>query len=65
MTRLALAVILVFAFVFAGCPDKRKELIEEVGGAPKRQLDHTQERLDAATKNVEDRMKRATEAAEE
>ena len=63
MGRLALAVILSFAFAVSGCPD-RKELIEEVGGAPKRQIDHTKESLEKATQNIEDRLKRAEDAAD-
>ena len=63
MERLLLAVILAAAFVMSGCPD-RKELIEEVGGAPKRQIDDAQDRVDAASQKIEDRLKRAQDAAE-
>jgi hypothetical protein len=64
MRRLTLAAILSLAFVVSGCPD-RKEIIEEVGGAPKRQIDHAQERVDTATKNIEDRLNRAADTADE
>ena len=65
MAKLTLAIALAFAFLVTACPDKRDQVIEEVGGAPKRQLDHVQERVDRASENIADRLNRATEETEE
>ena len=70
MTRLTLC-FFAFTFVFTACPDEtkslneeRKELIDEVGGAPKRTIDDAQKRIDASMKKMNDRLKEDLKATE-
>ena len=46
LTLMAVPVMLTLA----GCPEKTKEIANEVGGAPKRQLDNVQKQVDQAVK---------------
>ena len=52
--------------LLTACPEKRKELeekrqeiINEVGGAPKRELDDVKQRVNAATDKAQERADRA------
>lgn len=60
-TTLTLAALTFTCLALTGCPEKgkemlqeaneaRKEAIDEVGGAPKRQVDHAEQRINAAAK---------------
>lgn len=60
-------VILSFAaLLLCACPEKtRQEQIEQVGGAPKRQLDDVHQRLDAAGAREREAHEKADKATEE
>lgn len=71
-TSLLLAALSVTCLALTGCPEKgkemlqeandaRKEAIDDVGGAPKRQVDHAAERINAAAKANADRYDIPTE----
>jgi len=58
---------LILLFLFSACPDEteslnegRKELIEEVGGAPKKTIDATQKRLNDSMKKMDNRLESET-----
>jgi outer membrane murein-binding lipoprotein Lpp len=70
LSRLALAALVAAPLVLAGCPDKAKEkvdeldqgrqdLVEEVGGAPKRQIDRTEKRVQRSMNKGLDRLEEA------
>jgi hypothetical protein len=61
MIRLALALALACTWLLAGCPDKT----DQIGGAPKRQIDHVKEKMNEATEKATDRINEAIEKAEE
>lgn len=63
MRRFSWVLGLVALGWLAGCPDE--ETADKVGGAPKRQLDQVQEKLDAATKLQTQRTEQAEDEAEE
>ena len=52
---LCIAVLLSLA-VFAGCPEERKEFVEEVGGAPKREVDLVKQRVEQASETAANRL---------
>jgi len=52
----------------SGCPEaeeKRKEAVETVGGAAKRQLDQVEAKANASAKKAAERMKEAAKQIEE
>lgn len=55
--------LLLVVTPLGGCPEvtssPREELVEEVGGAPKRQLDAVQSRLDSSTQRMQERLELA------
>ncbi len=55
MRAVALALFTVFALT--ACPDP-DEVAEDVGGAPKRQLDAVQDAVDDAAQRAQDRLNR-------
>jgi hypothetical protein len=61
LNRVAVIVILACCGLTVGCP-KAKE--ESVGGAPKRQLDEVQQRLDKAAKDAAERLNTAGEVGQ-
>lgn len=60
---LALALPLALAGILAGCPE-RKEVIDQVGGAPKAQVDQARERLDKAEAKLQENAAAAAAAVE-
>lgn len=64
MRSLIVVTSLLALALLSGCPEERKELIEEVGGAPKRQVDVAKERLDRANDKVNERLEEALKANE-
>lgn len=61
MRRLSWVFGLVALGWLSGCPDE--ETADQVGGAPKRQLDQVQEKLDAASKLQQQRTEQAEDDA--
>ncbi|MEE8409517.1 MAG: hypothetical protein V3T05_07925 [Myxococcota bacterium] len=60
--RLTVAILFLVAAMATGCPD-RKKTTDEIGGAPKRQLDNVQKKLDAAAAKAEERLRQADPGA--
>ena len=57
------SLLLVTALAAAGCPE-RKEVIDQVGGAPKAQVDEARRRIDKAEDKLETRAAEAAAATE-
>ena len=57
LRRFVIAALTLVAFMVTGCPDKATT--DEIGGAPKRQLDNVQKKLNDAATKAEERLKQA------
>jgi len=53
------SIIGVLVLMLVGCPHKRKEMAEEIGGAPKRQLQKVDEDLQRATDTATNKIDKA------
>ena len=61
LARIAILLGLFCCFILVGCPENKKEMVDQVGGAPKRQLDNVQQNLDKAAQDSAERLKHTGE----
>ena len=71
MKLVKLSLVLLATTAFFGCPEeskletKRKELVEEVGGKPKRDIDRVKLKMDKNAKETKKRLDEALKKADE